>query len=91
MHLRQVARLIPTPVVYPSTNIVYITATPYLMINGTNFNTKNTQLYFSPPLSLGDDIRIAVSHGILLLLVCMCLLHFKKRAIVLERTWEFSA
>ena len=55
------ATLVPTPTVYPSTNIVYLTTSPHLKINGTNFNEKSTALYFSPPLSEGDDISVFVS------------------------------
>lgn len=57
----QVATLIPTPTVYPSTNIVYLATSPHLKINGTNFNEKSTALYFSPPLKEGTDVSIFVS------------------------------
>ncbi|CAN0006055.1 unnamed protein product, partial [Laminaria digitata] len=55
-----VATLLPTPTVYPSTNIVYLTTSPHLKINGTNFNEKSTALYFSPPLRDGTDVTIFV-------------------------------
>lgn len=57
----QVATILPTPTVYPSTNMVYLTASPRLLVNGTNFNTKETQLFFSPPLKDGVDVSIFVS------------------------------
>lgn len=31
--------------------------TPRLVVNGTNFNTKNTELYFDPPLEEGTVIQ----------------------------------
>eukprot|EP00752_Nemacystus_decipiens_P008401 g7511.t1 len=55
-----VAAVIPTPTVYPSTNLLYITKSPRVMVNGTNFDAKSTVLYFSPPLLAGSDIDIFV-------------------------------
>lgn len=60
-HLLQIAKVYPTPTVSPSTKLVYLTVTPWLMINGTNFNTKQTSLFFSPPLAEGQDVTITVS------------------------------
>lgn len=31
--------------------------TPRLVVNGTNFNLKNTELYFDPPLQEGTTIQ----------------------------------
>ena len=61
----QVSTLLPTPTVFPSTNIVYLTTSPRLKINGTNFNEKSTALYFSPPLREGTDVSIFVRDAFL--------------------------
>ncbi|CAN0080830.1 unnamed protein product, partial [Ectocarpus sp. 6 AP-2014] len=55
-----VASVVPTPMVSPSDRILYLTVSPYVMINGTNFDTKTTALFFSPPLSDGTDVDIFV-------------------------------
>lgn len=60
-HVHQVATVVATPTVYPSTSIVFAKATPYIMVNGTNFNVKQTQLYFSPALRDGIDVSIMAS------------------------------
>ncbi|CAN0413326.1 unnamed protein product, partial [Hapterophycus canaliculatus] len=54
----QVASVIPTPTVNPSNNILYLTVSPRVMINGTNFDLKSTALYFSPPLVDGTDVAV---------------------------------
>lgn len=61
----QVATVIPTPTVYPSTNLLYLTKSPWVMVNGTNFDEKNTALFFNPPLIDGSDINTFVSFGVL--------------------------
>ena len=53
--------MIPTPNVYPSMEILYLKTSPFLKINGTNFNVKETHLFFNPPLTEGVDISIKVS------------------------------
>ncbi|CBJ30794.1 expressed unknown protein [Ectocarpus siliculosus] len=55
-----VASVIPTPTVYPSDRMLYLTVSPLVMINGTNFNTKTTALFFSPRLFGGRDVIIFV-------------------------------
>lgn len=57
----KVATVIPTPTVYPSDKMLYLTVSPHVMINGTDFDTKTTALFFSPPLSDGTDVTIFVS------------------------------
>lgn len=57
----QVATVIPTPTVHPSTNLIYLTKSPRVMVNGTNFDEKNTFLFFNPPLVDGTDINTFVS------------------------------
>ena len=37
--------------------------TPRLIINGTNFNLKSTELYFDPPLQEGTTIQKQVRGG----------------------------
>lgn len=57
----QIASVIATPAVYPSNKIVYLTASPFVSLNGSNFNEKDTHLYFSPPLQKGVDVSVVVS------------------------------
>jgi len=46
----QVATIVPAPTVQSSSREIYMKTTPKLAINGTNFNIKDTQLFFDPPL-----------------------------------------
>eukprot|EP00903_Cladosiphon_okamuranus_P015736 g14524.t1 len=55
-----VATIIPTPTVHPSTNLLYLTKSPRVMVNGTNFDEKSTSLFFNPPLVDGTDINTFV-------------------------------
>ncbi|CAN0066429.1 unnamed protein product [Pylaiella littoralis] len=64
-----VATVIPTPTVYPANDILFLTSTRHLMINGTNFNLKKTGLFFSPPLSYDTDITILVDSPTLILVL----------------------
>lgn len=61
--------MIPTPNVYPSMEMLFLKTSPYLRINGTNFNVKETHLFFSPPLANGVDISIKVSHTLVVAVV----------------------
>jgi len=60
-HGIQVATIVPTPTVYPSNKMLYLTKSPWVMVNGTNFDLKTTGLFFSPPLVEGEDIHTVVS------------------------------
>eukprot|EP00752_Nemacystus_decipiens_P008235 g7364.t1 len=40
----------PMPSVDMSSKLIYMKTTPRLVLNGTNFNTHETKLYFDPPL-----------------------------------------
>lgn len=53
----QIATIVPSPVVVASSKEVYMKTTPRLVVNGTNFNLKNTELYFDPPLQEGTTIQ----------------------------------
>eukprot|EP00608_Synchroma_pusillum_P009885 CAMPEP_0198428070 /NCGR_PEP_ID=MMETSP1452-20131203/6326_1 /TAXON_ID=1181717 /ORGANISM="Synchroma pusillum, Strain CCMP3072" /LENGTH=894 /DNA_ID=CAMNT_0044148453 /DNA_START=16 /DNA_END=2700 /DNA_ORIENTATION=+ len=57
----QVASIIPTPDIKSSTNIIYMTATSILTINGTGFDatTKNVKLLFDPPRIKELDYDVA--------------------------------
>ncbi|CAM9180767.1 unnamed protein product [Scytosiphon promiscuus] len=54
------ATVVPTPTVNPSNNILYLTVSPHVMVNGTNFDQKSTALFFSPPLLDGTDVTVLV-------------------------------
>ena len=58
----QVARVVRTPTVTPSNTLLYLSATPRLKVEGTNFNFKETYLFFSPPLRVGDDVDVKVTN-----------------------------
>ncbi|CAM9159288.1 unnamed protein product [Choristocarpus tenellus] len=62
----QVAAIIPTPTVAASSKIIFMTATPFIYINGTNFNTKHTALFFDPPLRLNIDVAMQVRVRVLI-------------------------
>lgn len=47
----------PAPTVETSSHEIYMKTTPKLVVNGTNFNVKNTELYFDPPLEEGVQIQ----------------------------------
>lgn len=40
-----------------SSKEIYMKTTPRLIINGTNFNLKSTELFFDPPLQEGTTIQ----------------------------------
>ncbi|CAM9721966.1 unnamed protein product [Ascophyllum nodosum] len=52
-----VATVLPTPTVEASSREIYMTTTPKLIVNGTNFNLENTALFFDPPLNEGTVIQ----------------------------------
>lgn len=52
----QIATIVPSPSVEASSKEIYMKTTPRLVVNGTNFNIKNTELYFDPPLQEGTAI-----------------------------------
>ena len=56
-----VATVIPTPTIERNQDIVYMTATTKLVINGTNFREKNMELVFDPPLERNKDYILSVS------------------------------
>ena len=60
----QVATVLPTPTVEASSREIYMTTTPKLIVSGTNFNLKNTALFFDPPLNEGTVIQKQVDFGI---------------------------
>ncbi|CAN0190438.1 unnamed protein product, partial [Ectocarpus fasciculatus] len=53
----QIATIVPSPTVEASSREIYMETTPKLIVNGTNFNTKITELYFDPPLQEGVVIQ----------------------------------
>eukprot|EP00903_Cladosiphon_okamuranus_P014061 g13069.t1 len=53
----QIATIVASPAVEASSKEIYMKTTPRLVVNGTNFNTKNTELYFDPPLQEGTVIQ----------------------------------
>ncbi|CBN78994.1 peptidase S1 and S6, chymotrypsin/Hap [Ectocarpus siliculosus] len=53
----QIATIVPSPTVEASSKPIYMQTTPKLIVNGTNFNTKITELYFDPPLQEGVVIQ----------------------------------
>ena len=53
----QIATIVPSPSVEASSKEIYMKTTPRLVVNGTNFNLKNTELYFDPPLQEGTVIQ----------------------------------
>ncbi|CAN0462313.1 unnamed protein product, partial [Ectocarpus sp. 8 AP-2014] len=57
----QIATIVPSPTVEASSTKIYMQTTPTLFINGTNFNTKTTTLYFNPPLEEGVVIHQKIS------------------------------
>lgn len=59
--LQQIATIVPSPTVEASSKEIYMKTTPKLIVNGTNFNVKNTELYFDPPLEEGTDIQKQVA------------------------------
>lgn len=52
------AYVIPTPEVRPSEQVIYQTASSFLVINGTNFGNKGFKPYFDPPLLLDIDYTV---------------------------------
>lgn len=61
--LGQIATVVPSPSVEASSREIYMKTTPRLIVNGTNFNLKNTELYFDPPLQEGTVIQKQVRSG----------------------------
>ena len=59
----QIATILPSPSVDASSKEIYMKTTPRLIINGTNFNLKSTELYFDPPLQEGTTIQKQVRGG----------------------------
>lgn len=59
----QIATIVPSPSVEASSREIYMKTTPRLVVNGTNFNTKSTELYFDPPLQEGTVIQKQVRVG----------------------------
>jgi hypothetical protein len=57
----QVATVLLTPDVEASDRLIYLSTPPLLLVNGTNFNTKHTSLFFDPPLAAGIDFTMEVS------------------------------
>jgi hypothetical protein len=57
----QVATVLLTPDVEASDRLIYLSTPPLLLVNGTNFNTKHTSLFFDPPLAAGVDFTMKVS------------------------------
>jgi len=56
-----VATVLPTPTVTPApSNVIYLTGTTVLTINGTNFRGKGLSLRFDPPLHPDDDYVVNV-------------------------------
>ncbi|CAM9563075.1 unnamed protein product, partial [Hapterophycus canaliculatus] len=53
----QIATIVPAPTVEASSKEIYMATTPRLVLNGTNFNLKNTELFFDPPLQEGTAIQ----------------------------------
>eukprot|EP00752_Nemacystus_decipiens_P008845 g7893.t1 len=53
----QIATILPAPTVDASSKEIYMKTTPRLVINGTNFNLKSTELFFDPPLQEGTAIQ----------------------------------
>ncbi len=43
-----------------SSREIYMKTTPRVVVNGTNFNVKDTQLFFDPPLQEGVVIQKSV-------------------------------
>lgn len=58
----QIATIVPSPSVEASDKEIYMKTTPRLILNGTNFNLKNTELYFDPPLQEGTVIQKLVGN-----------------------------
>lgn len=58
-----VATVIPTPTIERNQDIVYMTATTKLVVNGTNFREKNMELVFDPPLERNKDYILSVSEN----------------------------
>jgi hypothetical protein len=56
-----VAKVIPTPTVLKSDQVIYEKATRQFVINGTNFNAKRTDLIFDPPLIRNQDYILNVA------------------------------
>lgn len=57
----QIATIIPTPTVKRNTdNVIYISGTAKLVINGTNFRSKYMDLQFEPPLTKDVDYVLSV-------------------------------
>lgn len=53
----QIATILPTPTVDSNVHEIYMKTTPKLIVNGTNFNVKSTELYYDPPLQEGTKIQ----------------------------------
>jgi hypothetical protein len=56
-----VAKVVPTPSVLKSDQVIYQKATRQFAINGTNFNPKRTDLIFEPPLIRNQDYILNVA------------------------------
>jgi len=56
-----VAKVVPTPSVLESSQIIYMKASRQFIINGTNFNPKRTDLIFEPPLIRNQDYLLNVA------------------------------
>jgi len=63
-----VAKIIPTPTVLESAQVIYEKATRQFVINGTNFNPKRTDLIFDPPLMRNQDYILNVASKTMLVL-----------------------
>ena len=55
-----VATVIPTPTITRNQDIVYMTGSSKLVINGTNFREKAMELVFEPPLERNKDYILSV-------------------------------
>lgn len=65
----QIATIIPTPTVNRNTNnVIYISGSTRLVINGTNFRSKYMELQFEPPLVKDVDYILTVRSSTSLLL-----------------------
>merc|ERR1719424_1559649 len=66
-----VATIIPTPTIKRNEEVIYMSGTSKLMINGTNFRAKNMELMFEPPLEKDKDYIMSVKSATSLVLTRM--------------------
>ena len=59
----QIATVTASPSAETSSRLIYMTRTPRILINGTNFNVNDTKLFFDPPLQEGVTIQKQVRAG----------------------------